>query len=64
MGVNGLLEQSKDYDGLALRGDSRNGKKWLDSVNTSKVETTRFSQSLDMRCKKRRGVKDDIRNFG
>lgn len=64
MGVNGLLEQSKDYDGLALHDDSRNGKKWLDSVNTLKVETTRFSQSLDMRCKKRRGVKDDIRNFG
>lgn len=64
MGVDGLLEQSKDDDGLALSGYSRNSKKWFDSVNTLKVETTGFAQSLDMRYEKRSGVKEDIKNFG
>ena len=27
-------------------------------------ETTGFAQSLDMRCEKRRSVKEDIKNFG
>lgn len=64
MGVDGLLEESKDDDGLALGGYSRNSKKWFDSVNTLEGETTGFAQSLDVRCEKRRSVKEDIKNFG
>lgn len=61
MKVNVLLEQSKDFDGLALGGDSRNPKNWLESVIILKVETTEFSHGLDMGCE-RRGVMDDLKN--
>lgn len=45
---------------LGLGDGSGGGKKWLDSRNILKVETTRSANSVDIGCERKKGMKDDI----